>query len=100
MSSLLIFLIILSVLVLVHELGHFIAAKLAGVWVEEFGFGLPPRVIGKRVGKTIYSINLLPFGGFVRLHGESSEEGISAPARAFLNKDKKTRCAIIISGVI
>jgi len=100
MSSLLIFLIILSILVLVHELGHFIAAKLAGVWVEEFGFGLPPRVIGKRVGKTIYSINLLPFGGFVRLHGESSEEGIKKPKKAFYRKSIGARLVILLAGVV
>lgn len=99
-GSILIFLAVLSVLVLVHELGHFIAAKRAGVWVEEFGFGIPPRIIGKKIGETIYSLNLLPFGGFVRLHGESTEEGISYPSRAFLAKSKKTRFFIIIAGVV
>lgn len=99
-GSILVFLVVLSVLILVHELGHFIAAKKAGVWVEEFGFGLPPRVFGKKIGETIYSINLLPFGGFVRLHGESTEEGVALPAKAFLNKSKKTRSVIVIAGVI
>lgn len=99
-GSILIFLIVLSILILVHELGHFVAAKRAGVLVEEFGFGLPPRLVGKKLGETIYSLNLFPFGGFVRLHGESTGEEIKNPARAFLNKSKKTRLVIIISGVV
>jgi regulator of sigma E protease len=98
--SILIFIIVLSVLILVHELGHFIMARRSGVWVEEFGFGLPPRIIGKKIGETIYSLNLFPFGGFVRLHGEMDEESIVSPQRAFLNKDKKTRVKILLAGVV
>ncbi len=97
--SILVFLIVLSILVLVHELGHFIAARRAGILVEEFGFGLPPRVIGKRIGETLYSLNLLPFGGFVKLYGEE-QDNTAYPQRAFINKDKKTRAAVIVSGVI
>ena len=99
-TSIIVFVAVLSVLILVHELGHFFVAKRSGVWVEEFGFGLPPRVIGKKVGETIYSINLLPFGGFVRLHGENSDEALSDPKRAFLNQNKKKKVAIIVAGVI
>lgn len=98
-GSILVFIIVLSILVLVHEAGHFFAAKKAGVKVEEFGFGIPPRVWGKKVGETTYSINLLPFGGFVRLHGESGEEEIEEPERAFLNKGKLQRTIIILAGV-
>jgi regulator of sigma E protease len=98
--SILIFLLVLSILILVHEFGHFIMARRAGIMVEEFGFGLPPRLIGKKIGETIYSINALPFGGFVRLHGEAEEEGITDPKRAFLNKSKKVRISVIIAGVI
>lgn len=97
--SIITFIIVLSILVLVHEAGHYFMAKRAGVWVEEFGFGYPPRVWGKKVGETIYSINLLPFGGFVRLHGENVEEGITKPKRAFLNRSKKQRVGIITAGV-
>lgn len=100
LGSILIFLIVLSILVLVHEFGHYWVAKRSGIWVEEFGFGLPPRVFGKRVGETIYSINLFPFGGFVRLHGEAEEEGITNPNRAFLNKSKKVRTLVVIAGVV
>ena len=59
-------------LILIHEAGHYVTAKLAGVRVEEFGVGFPPRAKGKRIGETIYSINWLPLGGFVRLTGEES----------------------------
>lgn len=62
--------VVLSVLVLAHELGHFIAAKATGCWVEEFGIGFPPRLYGKRIGDTIYSINWIPFGGFNKISGE------------------------------
>lgn len=98
--SILIFLLVLSILVLVHELGHFLVARKNGILVEEFGFGLPPRLIGKKIGETTYSINALPFGGFVRLHGEQSEETIIHPRRAFLNKSKKVRFFVVIAGVI
>jgi len=92
--------LVLSFLILVHELGHFIAAKRSGVLIEEFGFGLPPRIFGKKIGETIYSINLLPFGGFVRLHGETLEEDIKHPKKSFLKKDKKTRIKIVTAGVL
>ena len=91
--------VLISVLIMVHELGHFLAAKRAGLWVEEFGIGIPPRLFGKKIGETIYSINLLPFGGFVRLHGETSEIKITKPKRAFLNQSKKTRAIIVVAGV-
>lgn len=100
LTSILIFLVVLSVLVLVHELGHFLVAKKNGIWVEEFGFGLPPRVIGKKVGETIYSINLFPFGGFVRLHGEMTDEGVTDPKRAFIYKSKRARIAVVVAGVV
>ncbi len=60
----------LAILVLIHEFGHFLVAKLLGMKVEEFGVGFPPRIIGKKIGDTLYSLNALPFGGFVRLFGE------------------------------
>jgi regulator of sigma E protease len=66
--------IFFSILILVHELGHFLAAKYFGLKVEEFGFGLPPRLFGRKIGETIYSINWLPFGGFVKIWGENKED--------------------------
>lgn len=98
--SVLIALLVLSFLILVHELGHFIAAKKSGVLVEEFGIGLPPRVFGKKIKGTIYSVNLLLFGGFVRLHGETTDEKVKYPKKSFLLKDKKTRIKIVTAGVV
>ncbi|MBO9358115.1 MAG: RIP metalloprotease RseP [Thermomicrobium sp.] len=63
---------ILAVLILVHELGHFLAARLFGIRVLEFGIGLPPRLFGIRRGGVLYSINAIPLGGFVRVVGEDS----------------------------
>lgn len=75
-------------------------ARRAGIWVEEFGFGLPPRAFGKKIGETIYSVNWLPFGGFVRLHGEQEEEGVTNKSRAFLFRNKRTRAGIVTAGVV
>src|SRR3989338_4792876 len=103
--SILIFFIILSILVLIHELGHFITAKKNNVFVEEFGFGLPPRLFGIKIGETIYSINWLPFGGFVKVYGEEAAElGESIDKniktdRAFVNKKPLVKLAILVAGV-
>lgn len=99
MLSLLVFLLTLSVLVLVHELGHFLAARKAGIKVEEFGFGYPPRAWSKRVGETTYSLNWIPFGGFVKLYGEELHSRVKDTQRAFLAKSKKARAAVILAGV-
>lgn len=99
MLSLLVFLITLSVLVLVHELGHFWAAKKAGIKVEEFGFGYPPRAWSKKIGETIYSLNWIPFGGFVRLYGEELTSAKVVAKQAFWAKSKKARAAVILAGV-
>lgn len=98
--QIIVFLIVLSILVIVHEFGHFIVARRAGIWVEEFGFGLPPRVFGKKIGETLYSINLLPFGGFVKLHGENTEDSVTNPKRAFITRSPGVKTLIVIAGVI
>lgn len=101
--SILVFIIILAVLVLVHEFGHFIAAKRQGVKVEEFGFGFPPRLFGRKIGETIYSINLIPLGGFVKLYGEEYHEikkKSKASGRAFINKKPWQKALIVVAGVI
>lgn len=97
LATLLIFLIILSILVLVHELGHFLVAKKAGIKVEEFGFGLPPRIWGKKIGETIYSLNALPIGGFIKMYGEDTVE--KENQGAFYAKSKKVRLAVVAAGV-
>ncbi len=92
-------LLVLSLLVVVHEFGHFIAAKIVGIWPEEFGVGLPPRVWGKKIGETIWSINALPLGGFVRLHGETQEAHLGQPHRSYVNKSKLARAFVAAAGV-
>lgn len=100
--TIVVFLITLSILVLVHELGHFIAAKKSGVLVEEFGIGLPPRIFGVKKGETLYSLNWLPFGGFVKLYGEEYQEKINPKLknRAFNEKSTFKKALIITAGVI
>ena len=99
-GSILLFFVVLSVLVIVHEFGHYWVAKKSGVWVEEFGLGLPPKAWGKKIGDTLYTLNWLPFGGFVRLHGENLDDRVTDPKRSFLNKSKGARALIVIAGVV
>lgn len=91
-----VFISLISLLIL-HEFGHFILAKKFGVEVEEFGIGYPPRLFGKRFGETLYSINLIPFGAFVRIHGE---EGGIEDYRSFAGKPFWQRSLIISGGVL
>ncbi|MDI6591755.1 MAG: M50 family metallopeptidase [Patescibacteria group bacterium] len=84
-------------LILLHEFGHFILAKKFGVKVEEFGIGLPPRLIGKKIGETIYSLNLLPFGAFVKLYGEEDKK---KEYWSFGQKPIWQRALIVIGGVV
>ncbi len=105
--TLLVFILVLSILVFVHELGHFLAAKKAGILVEEFGFGLPPRLWGKKVGETIYSINALPIGGFVKLYGEDGSEDPTSSqpdigtsrGKAYFEKPIWQRLSVLLAGV-
>jgi regulator of sigma E protease len=100
--SIVLFFIILAVLVLVHEFGHFFAAKRFGVRVDEFGLGFPPRIWGKKIGETVYSINAIPFGGFVKIFGENpDEESISGPqkGRSFVNIAKWKQAVVLAAGV-
>lgn len=104
--TLLIFILILSILVFVHELGHFIVAKKSGILVEEFGFGLPPRIFGKKIGETVYSINALPIGGFVKLYGENGEDEVVGnqkttvgTGRAYFEKPIWKRLSVLLAGV-
>lgn len=96
METLLTFIIILGLLVFVHELGHFVAARVLGVGVKEFGFGFPPRLWGFTRKNTVYSINWIPLGGFVRLHGEDGEE---KDAHSFGVQRAWKRIVILIAGV-
>jgi len=84
-------------LAVIHEFGHFIIAKRFGVKVEEFGIGYPPRLFGKKFGETIYSINLLPFGAFVKLPGEIEKVD---DWQSFSNQPIWKRSLIVLGGVI
>lgn len=90
------FLIILSVLILVHEVGHFFLAKRYGIKVEEFGFGYPPRLIRIKRKGMVWSLNLLPLGGFIRMRGENMPEGKDS----FASESKRVRVAVLLAGVI
>ncbi len=92
-------LIIFTVLVLGHELGHFLAAKFFGLRIDEFGFGFPPRLVGKRKGETLISFNLIPFGGFVKIYGENPAEPTPGDKKSFQNLTPLKRGVVIASGV-
>jgi len=86
--------VVLSVIILAHELGHFITAKASGVRVEEFALGFPPRLFGVRRGETLYSLNAIPFGGFTKMAGE---EDPKAP-RSLASKGIGTRLLVLSAG--
>lgn len=94
--SLLVFILAIGLLIFVHELGHFLSAKLFRVRVEEFGFGFPPRLFGKKKGETLYSVNVIPAGGFVKLAGEDED---STDPRSISVQPAWVRGIIIVSGV-
>jgi regulator of sigma E protease len=96
LTTILIFIVILAILVLVHEIGHFVAARKLGVAVEEFGFGFPPRLWGKKCGETTYSINWIPIGGFVRLKGEGGNDKSTG---SFAVQPAWRRAIILVAGV-
>lgn len=99
--SIIIFIATLLTLVLIHELGHFLFAKKFGIKVEEFGFGIPPKVWGKKFGETLVSINWLPLGGFVRLLGEDEvNKNILANPRSFAHKKVWERIMVVFAGVL
>lgn len=100
--TVLIFLAVLFVLVLVHEWGHYITAKLTGMRVDEFAIGFPPKLFSWKKGETTYSLNALPIGGFVRIYGEDLTETVAASAdsgRAFGARPKWAQAVVLVAGV-
>jgi len=91
--------LIFVVLILVHEAGHFFAAKACGVQVNEFALGLGPAIVKKQIGETVYAIRALPFGGQCVMEGEDDDEENLNP-RAFPNAARWKRFIILISGVV
>ena len=91
--------VVLGVLIFVHELGHFLAAKIFGVRVERFSIGFPPRLFGKTIGETDYCIGGMPFGGFVRLIGEDPTDARRDEKNSYYVKTLKQRALVVVAGV-
>jgi regulator of sigma E protease len=99
--SVVLFLAVLFVLVLVHELGHFAVAKWTKMRVDEFGIGFPPKLFAIKKGETEYSLNMLPIGGFVKIYGEDSI-GIRDDVdntRSFVSKNRWAQASVLVAGV-
>lgn len=100
--NILIFFVILLVLVLVHEAGHFFSAKFFKIRVDEFGFGFPPKLFGIKKGETEYTFNALPIGGFVKIFGEDpNDENTNGPdrERSFVHKPKWQQAIVLFAGI-
>lgn len=109
-----ILIIVLAALILVHEFGHFITAKFFGIRVDEFGLGLPPRAWGYKFRDTIYSLNWIPFGGFVRIYGEDGKEqasptlgatgaqtpGVKTRGASFSDKSRWVQAGVVVAGIV
>jgi regulator of sigma E protease len=93
----LVFIAILGLLVFVHELGHFLVARWSGVKVEEFAFGFKPRIIGKKIGPTLYALNLIPLGGYVKMLGEGEA---STDPQSYSVQPAYKRFLILVAGSV
>lgn len=103
LHDVLVFIPVLGLLVFVHELGHFLAAKWAGIRVERFSLGFPPRMIGKKVGDTDYCISWIPLGGYVKMAGmidESMDTKVEGQPWEFMSKPVWKRVIVIAAGPI
>ncbi len=97
MMSIVIFIVVIVALIVVHEFGHFVAAKLSGMRVDEFGLGYPPRALTiAKKGGTEYTLNWLPFGGFVKIFGEDGEGG---DPRAFSKRPRVLQAVVLVAGI-
>lgn len=100
MLTVLIFILVLLITVIVHEWGHFFVAKRSGMLVEEFGFGIPPRLFARKKGETTYSFNALPIGGFVKIAGENKLDESIPLNRQFESKPWYLKSAVLLAGVV
>lgn len=99
-GTILLFLVLLSVLVIAHEFGHFLAARKSGMKVEEFGLGFPPRLFSwKGKDGMVWSINAIPLGGFVKIKGEGGEDADRLAPDSFAAQSKLKRFIVLIAGV-
>jgi regulator of sigma E protease len=94
------FVFVLGVLVFVHELGHFLAAKRVGIRVLKFQLGFNPTILSFRYGETEYSIGALPLGGYVKMAGEATEDGPTGDPREFLSKSRWERFQVLFMGPV
>ncbi len=92
------FVVLLGVLVFIHELGHFLVAKKVGIRVDSFSLGFPPNIISKKYGDTVYSIGMIPLGGFVKMAGESPDEEPTGNNDEFSSKKVWQRFLVIFAG--
>ena len=100
--TIILFIIVLVALILVHEFGHFVVAKLSKMRVDEFGIGYPPRAWAIKKGETEYSLNWLPFGGFVKIYGEDEQdkvEGTDETHRAFGSRPRILQALVLVAGI-
>jgi regulator of sigma E protease len=107
LTSLIIFFVILFFLVVIHEADHFVFAKLSKMRVDEFAFGFPPRLLSNKIGETVYSFNLTPLGGYVKIFGENglnaeekSKLSESEKEQLFENKKISRRLLVLVGGVL
>ncbi len=89
---------VLGVLIFVHELGHFIMAKRAGIRVDKFSLGFPPFLFKRRIGETEYCVGVIPLGGFVKMAGENPDEEAKGEPYEFMSKPVRTRAGVIFAG--
>ncbi|MDO8512228.1 MAG: site-2 protease family protein [bacterium] len=103
MVTIIIFVLVLLVLIVSHEFGHAMAAWLTGCRVEEFGVGFPPKLFGKKIGDTLFTVNAVPLGGFVRITGEDGVTGVDGTTtvdkKSFANKNFVVKLIILVAGV-
>ncbi|NQU65791.1 MAG: RIP metalloprotease RseP [SAR324 cluster bacterium] len=90
--------LVLSFLIFIHELGHYLASKAVGVRVIEFSIGFPPKIISKIIGQTEYMLSLIPIGGYVRLHGQNIEDENSSESDNYASKSIWQRLLILLAG--
>lgn len=98
MTTLILVIVVVGILILVHEWGHFFAARKLGVKVEEFGFGFPPRIFSRVKNGVRYSVNVFPFGGFVKIFGEQGEG--AGMRESFIGRPAWTRFIILAAGIV
>src|SRR5437868_5727655 len=103
LTTIIIFLIVLAVLIFVHELGHFLAARAFGIRVDQFKIGFGPKLLKWTRNGTEFGVNAIPFGGFVKIHGENPDEDSISGAdkdRSFVNKPRWQQALVLAAGVL